>query len=73
VLTAATAETAGTSFGLTVTAQNSSGAADAGYLGTIHFTSSDVQAGLPANYTFTTADHGTHAFTVTLKAAGSQR
>jgi len=71
-----TAETAGTPFSLTVTAQNSSGTAtDTSYLGTIHFTSSDVQAGLPANYTFTTGtgyDNGVHVFTVTLKTAGSQ-
>ena len=72
VLAAPTAETAGTSFSLTVTAQNSSGATDTGYLGTIHFTSSDVQAGLPANFTFTAADDGTYTFTVTLKTAGSQ-
>ena len=38
-----------------------------GYTGTIHFTSSDVQAVLPANYTFTTADGGMHRFTATLK------
>ena len=72
VLAAPTAETAGTSFSLTVTAENSSGATDTGYLGTIHFTSSDVQAGLPANFTFTAADDGTYTFTVTLKTAGSQ-
>ncbi len=72
VLAAPTAETAGTSFSLTVTAQNSSGATDTGYLGTIQFTSSDVQAGLPANFTFTAADDGTYTFTVTLKTAGSQ-
>ena len=72
VLAAPTAETAGTSFSLTVTAQNSSGVTDTGYTGTIHFTSSDVQAGLPANFTFTAADAGTYTFTVTLKTAGSQ-
>ena len=72
VLAAPTAETAGTSFSLTVTAQNSSGATDTGYTGTIQFTSSDVQAGLPANFTFTAADAGTYTFTVTLKTAGSQ-
>ncbi len=72
VLTASTAETAGTSFSLTVTAQSSSGATDTGYTGTIHFTSGDVQAGLPANYTFTPADLGTFTFTVTLETAGSQ-
>jgi subtilase family serine protease len=72
VLAAQSAETAGTSFSLTVTAQNSSGATDASYLGTIHLTSSDAQAGLPANYTFTASDKGSHTFTITLKTAGSQ-
>jgi Domain of unknown function (DUF4082)/Fibronectin type III domain len=71
-LAATTAETAGVSFSLTVTAENSSGATDTGYLGTVHFTSGDVQASLPANYTFTAADHGTHTFTVALKTAGGQ-
>ena len=72
VVAASNAVTAGTSFNVTVTADNSSGATDTGYLGTIHFTSSDVQAGLPANFTFTAADLGTYTFTVTLKTAGSQ-
>jgi hypothetical protein len=43
-----------------------------GYTGTVHFTSTDPQADLPANYKFTSADHGTHTFDVTLKTAGSQ-
>jgi len=74
VLSAPTTETAGTPFSLTVTARNSSGATDTGYAGTIHFTSSDVQAGLPSNFMFTTADAGTYTFmdAVTLKTAGSQ-
>jgi hypothetical protein len=72
VLTATTAETAGTPFSLTVTAQNSSGKTDTGYTGTIQFTSSEVQAGLPANFTFKAAYDGTYTFTVTLKTAGSQ-
>jgi hypothetical protein len=42
------------------------------YQGTVHFTSSDVQAGLPADYTFTNADNGTHVFSVTVKSAGVQ-
>jgi len=69
VLSAPTAETAGTPFSLTVTAQKSSGGTDTGYTGKIHFTSSDVQAVLPANFTFV---NGTSTFTVTLKTAGSQ-
>jgi hypothetical protein len=43
-----------------------------GYRGTVHFTSSDTQAGLPSNYTFTAADNGVHTFTVTLITAGDQ-
>jgi len=71
VLTASTAETAGTSFSLTVTAQNSSGQTDTSYTGPIHFTSSDAQAVLPANPTLT---GGTYTFTtVTLNTAGSQQ
>jgi hypothetical protein len=72
VLAAPTSETAGTAFSLTVSARGAGGATDTGYLGTIRFSSSDVQAGLPANYTFTAADDGSHTFTITLKTAGSQ-
>ena len=45
-----------------------------GYRGTIHFTSTDPAAVLPANYTFTAADAGAHTFLggVTLKTAGSR-
>ena len=42
------------------------------YAGTVHFGSSDAQAGLPADYTFTVGDRGAHAFFVTLKTAGTQ-
>src|SRR5208337_3149073 len=69
VLSAPTAETAGKSFSLTVTAQKSSGGTDTGYTGIIHFTSSDAQAVLPASSTLV---NGTSTFTVTLKTAGSQ-
>ncbi len=72
VLSASPSETAGQSFSLTVTAKKASGATDTGYTGTIHFTSSDVQAGLPANFQFLASYDGTHTFTVTLKTAGSQ-
>ena len=43
-----------------------------GYTGTVHFTSSDRQAVLPGNYTFTAADAGMHTFSATLKTAGTQ-
>jgi hypothetical protein len=56
----------------TATAQNADGTTATGYTGTIHFTSSDLQAVLPADYTFTAADYGVHMFSATLKTAGSQ-
>ena len=56
----------------TVTAKNSSGMIVTGYRGTVHFTSTDPQAVLPADYTFTAADAGVHSFSVTLKTAGPQ-
>jgi len=45
-----------------------------GYRGTVHFSSSDGQALLPANYAFTSADGGIHTFSgaVTLKTVGTQ-
>ena len=64
--------TAGSAFNVTLTARDAYGNTITGYTGTVHFTSSDARAGLPANYTFTSADAGTHAFSVTLKTAGSQ-
>ena len=42
------------------------------YTGTVHFTSSDGQASLPANATITPEELGTDTFTVTLKTAGTQ-
>jgi hypothetical protein len=64
--------TAGTTGSIRVTATDAYGNRIHGYLGTVQFTSSDPQAKLPANYTFTTADAGTHVFSVTLKTAGTQ-
>ncbi len=69
VVTAPASETAGTSFQVTVTAEDSNNNTTAGYTGTVHFTSSDVQAGLPADTTLT---NGTGIFTVTLKTSGTQ-
>jgi hypothetical protein len=65
-------QTAGVSFSVTVTALDANNNVASNYAQTVHFTSTDPAAGLPANYTFVTADHGVHTFTVTLKTAGSQ-
>ena len=64
--------TAGGAHNVTVTAQDAFGNVATGYTGTVHFTSSDASAVLPANYTFTGGDAGTHVFSVTLKTAGTQ-
>ncbi len=42
------------------------------YSGTVHFTSSDSTAVLPADYTFSFADGGAHHFIATLNSSGSQ-
>jgi len=43
------------------------------YSDSVHFTSSDVHAVLPADYTFVPAtDAGTHTFSITLNSLGSQ-
>jgi hypothetical protein len=65
---------AGVSHSVTVKAFDAYGNVATGYLGTIHFTSSDKKATLPADYTFTSADKGVHTFTaaLVLKTAGSQ-
>jgi hypothetical protein len=68
-----TSQVAGTPFSVNVTACYASGSVDPAYTGTVHFTSSDAQAVLPANYQFTAANDGVHTFTgVTLKTAGTQ-
>jgi probable HAF family extracellular repeat protein len=64
--------TAGVAHNVTVTVLNPDGSIDTGYTGTVQFTSSDPQADLPANYTFTAADAGAHTFSVALKTAGAQ-
>jgi ELWxxDGT repeat protein len=63
--------TAGAVGSFTVTAKNADGTTNTGYLGTVHFTSSDPQADLPADYTFGLVDGGTHSFSVRLKTAGA--
>src|SRR3954469_7349395 len=63
---------AGKNLAFTVSAEDLFGQPAVGYRGTVHFSSSDPQAALPADYTFTAADAGAHTFAVTLKTAGSQ-
>jgi hypothetical protein len=75
VISAPSGVTAGSPFDITITAQDSNGNVLAGYTGTVAFSSSDAYPGaLPANYTFTSSDQGTHTFSggVTLFSAGSQ-
>ncbi|MDP9192749.1 MAG: hypothetical protein M3P06_13695 [Acidobacteriota bacterium] len=64
----------GTPVNVTVTAKDEFDNVASGYLGTVHFTSSDGAATLPSNYTFLFAEEGIHTFPlgVTLQTAGSQ-
>jgi hypothetical protein len=74
VVSAPSSVTAGSPFAVTVAALDNNGNLIPGYTDTIHFTSSDPQAALPADYTFTAADNGVHTFAneVTLNTAGTQ-
>ena len=64
--------TAGSATNVTVTAKDTYGNTATGYLGTVHFTSTDGSASLPGNYAFVSGDTGVNTFPVTLKTAGSQ-
>lgn len=59
-------------FDLDVSAVSDSSINIATYTGTVHFTSNDPGAVLPADYTFSSADAGHHTFVASLKALGSQ-
>ena len=73
VATVATAKL-GSPHSIKVTAYDSAGNIAAGYRGTVHFTSSDPKAKLPADYTFTRTDSGVHyfMFDMTLGSTGNQ-
>lgn len=71
VITPANA-TSETPFDVTVTASDANGNIATGYRGTVHFTSNDTAATLPADYTFLPSDNGTHTVTVTLRTAGER-
>jgi len=64
--------TAGVSFNVQVTAQDSRPVLLNSYRGTATFASSDGAATLPGNYTFTAGDAGVHSFSMTLNTAGVQ-
>ena len=68
-VTGPTPVTAGTSTSITVKVYDALGNLFAGYTGTVHFTSTDSSAKLPANSTLTGA---TGTFNVTFKTAGTQ-
>ncbi|HEY1433063.1 MAG TPA: hypothetical protein VGF39_15765 [Stellaceae bacterium] len=68
-VSAPSAATAGTPFSVTVTALDQFGATFPGYAGTVHFTSTDGAAVLPANSTLTA---GVGTFSATLNTAGNQ-
>jgi len=70
---ATSTSTAGSSFSITVTAQDANNNTVGGYTGTVHWSSSDATAILPGDYTFTAADAGLHTFTgIILKTGGAQ-
>ena len=73
-VSAPASSSAGSPFSVTLTALDANNNTATAYTGTVHFTSNDGQAVLPANYTFTGADNGSHTFTnaTTLKTAGSK-
>jgi YVTN family beta-propeller protein len=57
---------------LAVTARDASGRTATGYVGIVHFSSTDSLAVLPADYAFVVADAGIHSFTMTFKTLGAQ-
>src|SRR5207253_1363568 len=61
--------TAGSAFNFTVTALDQFNNTATGYAGTVHFTSSDGQAVLPADSTLT---NGTGTFSATVPTGGTQ-
>jgi RHS repeat-associated protein/uncharacterized repeat protein (TIGR01451 family) len=63
----------GSPFDLTVSAVNTGGAPDSSYRGVVSFSSLDLAATLPADYTFTAADNGVHTFhNAALNSLGAQ-
>ncbi|HWG73171.1 MAG TPA: IPT/TIG domain-containing protein, partial [Acidimicrobiales bacterium] len=72
VVTAPSTAVVGTPVNVSVTATDATGATASGYMGTVHFTSVGGTPAMPADYTFTSADKGTHTFTVTFNTPSNQ-
>jgi hypothetical protein len=64
--------TSGDPGSFSVTAFDAYGNQATGYAGTVHFTSPDGLATLPADYTFTPDDYGAHSFGAVLRTVGMQ-
>ncbi len=64
--------TARSTYPVTVTVKDAAGDINSTYTGAVRLTSSDGAASLPANYTFTAADSGSHTFPVKLNTLGAQ-
>jgi PKD repeat protein len=62
----------GSAISFEVTAKDAANSTATGYAGTVHFSSTDLLATLPASYTFTPADAGVHTFLVTFHSSGTQ-
>jgi hypothetical protein len=71
-VSAPSTDAAGSMFSFTVTALDMNNGTAAGYGGTVHFTSTDPLATLPADYTFKPTDFGVHTFQITAGTAGGQ-
>jgi hypothetical protein len=63
----------GASVNVTVSARDQFNNIATAYHGTVHFTSSDGAANLPADYKFVPADNGIHTFTVQFNTPGQQQ
>jgi uncharacterized delta-60 repeat protein len=74
LLSAPSSVSKGSKFSVTLTVEDAFGNVVTGYVGTVHFTSSDSTATLPSNYTFTAGDAGIHTFTkmTMLRKRGNQ-
>ena len=74
VVTAPASAPAAVAAAFTVKAQNPAGTktTDTAYAGTVHFTSTDPDAVLPADFTFVPSDLGTQVLSVTFATEGTQ-